>query len=103
MDIWHNGLFWICSILLLSIWSIAHHIKENKKKQKRGNYEHQGTPELEHMANKLTLPSDIDRQNEMMDLATTSTIQTNLEGKRKVRQDPMIITTTGLKMTRFAS
>lgn len=49
---------------------------------------------MEQMENKLTLPSDPDRHNEMMDLATTSTVQTNPKGKRKVRQDPMITTTT---------
>ena len=45
--------------------------------QNNGNYEHQGTPEMEQMANKLTLPSDPDRQNEMINLGTTSTVQTD--------------------------
>ena len=35
-----------------------HLISKKKKKQKRGNYEHQGTQEMELMANKLTFLSD---------------------------------------------
>ena len=46
------------------------------------------------MANKLTLPSDPDRHNEMMNLVTTSTIHTDPKRKRKVGQDPMITSTT---------
>ena len=46
------------------------------------------------MANKLTLPSNQERQNEMMNLVTTSTVQTDAKGKRKVGQDPMITSTT---------
>ena len=45
------------------------------------------------MANKLTLPTDPDRQSKMMDLVTTSNPQTDPKGKRKVGQDPMITTT----------
>lgn len=46
------------------------------------------------MENKLTLPSDADRQSEMMDLETTSNVQTDPKGKKKIGQDPMITTTT---------
>ena len=35
-----------------------HIIFKKRKRKKRGNYEHQGTPKMEQMANKLTLPSD---------------------------------------------
>ena len=49
---------------------------------------------MEQMTNKLTRPSDQDRQNEMMNLATTSTIQIDSKGKRKVGHDPMITSTT---------
>ena len=52
------------------------------------------------MANKLTLPSDPDRQSEMMDLGTTSNVQTDQKGKRKVGQDPKITTTTASPSTK---
>lgn len=61
-----------------------HIISKKRKRKKRGNYENQGTPEREQMENKLTLPSDPNRKSEMMDLATTSNVQTNPKGKRKV-------------------
>ena len=64
------------------------------KRKKRGNYEHRGTPKIEQMANKLTLPSDQEKKNQLMNLATTSTIQTDPKGKRKVGQDPMIASTS---------
>lgn len=70
-----------------------HIISKKKKRQQRGDYEHQGTLEMEQMANKLTLPFDPDRQSEMMNLVTTSNPHTDQKGKRKVGQDPMIITT----------
>ena len=70
-----------------------HIISKKRKRQKRGNYEHQGTLVMEQMEKKLTLPSDPNRQSEMMiDLATTSNIQTDPKGKRKLGQDPMITT-----------
>ena len=71
-----------------------HIISKKKKRQKRGNYENQGTPEMEQMANKLTLPTDPDKQSEMMDLVTTSNPQNDPKGKRKVGQDPTITTTS---------
>ena len=46
------------------------------------------------MENKLTLPLDPYRQNEMMNLAMNSTVQIVPKGKRKVGQDPMITSTT---------
>jgi hypothetical protein len=49
-----------------------HLISKKKKRKKRGNYENQGTPEMEKMANKLTLPTDPNKQREMKDLVTTS-------------------------------
>ena len=73
-----------------------HIISKKRKRQKRGNYEHQGTPKMEQMANKLTLPIDPNRQNKILNLATTSTIQTNPKGKRKVGQGPIITTTSPL-------
>ena len=48
------------------------------------------------MENKLTLPSDPDGQSELMDLETTSNVQTHPKGKRKVDQDPMITTTSAI-------
>ena len=48
---------------------------------------------MEQMENKLTLPLDPNKRNEMMDLATTSNVQTDPKGKRKIGQDPMITTT----------
>ena len=71
-----------------------HIISKKRKIQNKGIYEHQGTPEMEQMENKLTLPSNLDKRSEMMDLETTSDVQTNPKGKRKVGQDPMITTTT---------
>ena len=49
---------------------------------------------MEQLKNKLTLPSDLDMQSEMMDLVTTSNPQTDPKGKIKVGQDPMITTTS---------
>ena len=40
-----------------------HIISKKRKRQKRGNYEHQGTLEMEQMENKLTLLTDTDRQS----------------------------------------
>ena len=70
-----------------------HIISKKTKRQKRGNYEHQGTPEMEQMANKLTLPSNPIRQSEIMNLVTALNPQTDPKGKIKVGQDPMITTT----------
>ena len=70
-----------------------HLISKKKKRKNRGNYEHQGTPEMEQMTNKLALPTDPDRQSEMMDLVTTSYPLTKLKGKRKVSQVPLVTTT----------
>lgn len=39
---------------------------------------------MEEMANKLTLPTNPDRQSEMMDLVTTSNPFTDPKGKRKL-------------------
>ena len=69
-----------------------HIISKKKKMQKGRNYEHQGTPDMEQMANKLTLPTDLDRQSEMMDLVTTSDPLIDPKGNRKVGQAPMVIT-----------
>ena len=49
---------------------------------------------MEQMANKLTLPTDPDRQSETMDLVTTSYPLTDPKGKRKVVQAPMVATTS---------
>ena len=49
---------------------------------------------MEQMANKLTLPSDQERQNELMNLVTTSSAPMDAKGNRKVGQDPMITSTT---------
>lgn len=51
-----------------------HIISKKRKRQKRGSYEHQGTPEMEQMGNKLTLPSYPDRYNEMNKFSTTLTV-----------------------------
>jgi hypothetical protein len=71
-----------------------HIISKKRKIQKRGNYEHQGALEMEQMANKLTLPLGSNKQNELINLTMTSTIQTDPKGKRKICQDPMIRSTT---------
>ena len=55
---------------------------------------------MEQMANKLTLPTDPDRQSEMMDLVTTSNPWTDPKGERKVGQDPMITTTSAGRTTK---
>ena len=61
------------------------HLTSNKnKREKRGNYEHQGTREMEQMANKLTLPTNHDRKSEMMDLVTTSDPLNDPKGKKKL-------------------
>ena len=77
-----------------------HIISKKRKIEKRGNYEHQGTPEMEQMENKLTIPYDPDRWSDMMDLETTSNVQTDPKGKRKVGQDQMITTTTTSSSTK---
>ena len=64
-------------------------ISKKKKKQKRGNYEHQGTPEMMQLANKLTLHTDPDREIEMMDLVTTSDPLNDPKGKRKMSIVPL--------------
>ena len=46
------------------------------------------------MANKLTLPSDQERQNELMNLVTTPSVTTDSKGKRKIGQDVVITSTT---------
>ena len=69
-------------------------ISKKKKKQKRGNYEHQGTPEMMQLANKLTLHTDPDRETEMMDLITTSNPSTDPKGKRKTSLIPFPIVTS---------
>ena len=48
-----------------------HIISKKNKTQKRGNYEHQGTLNMEQIANNLILPTDPNKQSEMMDLVTT--------------------------------
>ena len=77
-------------------YDTLHIFPKKKKRKKRGNYEHQGTPKMEKMANKLTLPSDPNRKSEMMDLVTTSNPKIDPKGKRKVVQDPMITTTSAI-------
>lgn len=54
-----------------------HIISKKTKRKKRGNYEHQGILEMEQMTNKLTLPPGSNKQNELINLDTTSTIQTD--------------------------
>jgi len=68
-------------------------ILKKKKRQKWGNYENQGTLDMEQMANKLTLPTNPDKKSEMMDLVTTSNALTDPKGKRKVSQVPLVIVT----------
>ena len=46
------------------------------------------------MANKLTLPSDQERQNELMNLVTTPSVPNDAKGKRKIGQDVVITGTT---------
>lgn len=64
-------------------------ISKKKKKQRRGNYKHQGTPEMMQLANKLTLHTDPDREIEMMDLITTSNPLNSPKGKRKMSLVPL--------------
>ena len=52
------------------------------------------------MVKKLTLPSDPDKQSEMIDLETTSNVQSDPKEKRKVGQDPIITTTTASPSTK---
>ena len=59
-------------------------ISKKRKKQRRGNYEHQGTLEMMQLENKLTLHTDPDRETEMMDLITTPNPSTEPKGKRKM-------------------
>lgn len=69
-------------------------ISKKKKRQNRRNYEHQGTPKMEQLANKLTVPTYHDRQTEMMDLVTTPHPLTDPKGNRKVSQVPLVTTTS---------
>ena len=48
---------------------------------------------MEQMDNRLTLPTNPNRQSEMMVLVTTSYPLTGPKGKRKVGQAPMVATT----------
>lgn len=59
-----------------------------------GNYEHQGTPDMEKMANMLTLPIDPNRQTKMMDLVNTSDPLIDPKGKRKVGEAHLVTTTS---------
>ena len=85
--------FWFASYLAFQ-YDPLQLISKKKKKQKRGNYEHQGTLDMEEMANKLTLPTDLDRKSEMMDLVTTLDPVNGPQGKRKVSQVPLVTTTS---------
>ena len=49
---------------------------------------------MEQLANKITLPTDLDRQTEMMDLLTTTDPMIDAKGKRKVSQVPLVSTTS---------
>ena len=49
---------------------------------------------MEQMDNRLTLPTNPNRQSEMMDLVTTSDPLTEPKGKRKVGQAPLVTTTS---------
>ena len=53
-----------------------HLISKRRKKQKRGNYEHQGAQEMELIANQLTLPSDQEKRSELMNLVITPLVPT---------------------------
>ena len=70
-----------------------HLISKKKKRQKRGNYEHQGTPEMDQMANKSTLTTYPNMKSEMMDLVTTSDPLTSPKGKKKVSSVSLLTTT----------
>ena len=61
-----------------------HLIPKRRKKQKRGNYKHQGTQEMELMDNKLTIPSDQEKQSELMNLVITPSVPTDAKGKNKI-------------------
>ena len=63
-------------------------ISKKKKKQRRGNYEYHGTPEMMELENKLTLHTDPDREIEMMDLITTPNPSADPKGKRKMSLIP---------------
>ena len=69
-------------------------ISKKKKKQRRGNYEHQETPEMMQLANKLTLHTDLDRETEMMDLITTPNPSTDPKEKRKTSLIPFPVVTS---------
>lgn len=58
-------------------------ISKKKKKQRRGNYEHQGTPKMMQLANKLTLHTDPDMETEMMNLIATPNPSTDPKGKKE--------------------
>ena len=61
-----------------------HLISKRRKKQKRGNYEHQGIQGMEPMENKLTLPFDQEKQSELMNLVITPSFSTDVKGKKKI-------------------
>ena len=71
-----------------------HLISKRRKKQKRRNYEHQGNQEMDLMANKLTLPSDPEKQNELINLVTTPSIPIDAKGERKIGQEALVTSTT---------
>ena len=71
-----------------------HLISKRRKRQKRGDYEHQGTPEMEKIDNMLTLPSDQERKNEFLHLVATPPIPIDAKGNRKIGQDVVMTSTT---------
>ena len=73
----------------------SHHlISKRRKKQKRGNYEHHGTQELELMANKLTFLYDQEKLNEPKNMDITPLVLADDKGKRKIGQQILTINTS---------
>ena len=59
-----------------------HIISNRRKKQKRSQYQHKGTKEMEKLENKLTLSSEDEESDNIEEMDTTAMVITDDKGKR---------------------
>ena len=71
-----------------------HLISKRRKKHQRGNYEHQGTQEMDLMENKLTFLFDQEKLNEPKNMNITPIVSTDDKGKRKIGKEILTINTS---------
>jgi len=68
-----------------------HLISNKKKKQKRGRYEHQGTQEMEQMANQLSFPLGLLQIEQAQDMEILTLVPLGDKGKRKVGEELTLV------------